>query len=119
MQISHNSVRKYLRYKKAGVTNMSFLQDRSVDIRRWFLQCQVHCVPLIRKIKQETGTTVKLRTLQRFCQIFRQSYGKQSNKPAMRQPPAIKCKLTSEKNLLLDGQIVRVHFLSEFYPIVR
>lgn len=110
MQVSRNSVRKYLQHPQAIATKMSFLDEHTDDVRQWFLQCQGHCVPLIRKIKQETGVTVKLRTLQRFCEAFRRELKETKQQTRYETAAGVQMQIDfGEKDVILSGNVTRVH----------
>ena len=108
--VSRNSVRKYLRQPQVATTQKNFLETNAMEVRCWFLQCQGHCVPLVRKIREETGVKVKLRTLQRFCKPLRSELRQTKRQTRYETAPGVQMQIDfGEKDVVLDGTVTRVH----------
>ena len=120
MQVSRNSVRKYLQRPYASATKLSFLQEHDAEVRQWFLQCQGHCVPLARKIKEETGTKVHLRTLQRYCKPIRAEVQRTKKQSRYETAAGVQMQIDfGEKDVLLDGRLTRMHFFVAVFSFSR
>lgn len=114
-QFSRCTVRKYLRgatpKPKLG-KQKQFLEDHADGIRDLFLECQGHCVPLQRKLKTEFNVDVHLRTLQRFCKDFRVSLKKSLEQRPYETAPGYQMQIDfGEKDVVIDGETCRVHFI--------
>ena len=97
---SRNTVRKYqvlldrvqpivLRVKRASSLDPYEEVDKSL-----FVDCRGHCPNLQRRLKEQQGWEVKLRTLQKFCQPGAKPCSNRRNVPDfLRSDPVMKCRL--------------------------
>lgn len=75
--VSRNTVRHWLRAEskteepKARSQLGKFLQEHSADVREMYVNCELHCPPLRRCIKDRYQVDVPLRMLQRYCAPLR------------------------------------------------
>ena len=74
--VSRNTVRHWLRAEskteepKARSQLGKFLQEHVADVREMYVNCELHCPPLRRCIKDRYQVDVPLRMLQRYCARF-------------------------------------------------
>lgn len=108
---SPKTVRKYLH---DGVSKRrGFLYENQSLIRQWFLECEGHCVPLQRVIEQRTGEKVHLRVLQEFCKPIRKEIKATIKTCRYETQPGQHMQIDfGERNVVIAGNVVRVHFFA-------
>lgn len=118
--ISRNAVRRCIRQNDPDqrLTPQSaatkFLHEHRVQVKTWLQECELHCPPLQRLLKERSQITVPLRTLQLFCQSLRREIrleGLQQDVSCRSEvKPGTQIQIDfGEKNVLLAGELVRLH----------
>lgn len=118
--ISRNAVRRCIRQNDPDqrlapqTAATKFLHEHRVQVKTWLQECELHCPPLQRLLKERSQITVPLRTLQLFCQSLRREIrleGLQQDVSCRSEvKPGTQIQIDfGEKNVLLAGELVRLH----------
>lgn len=121
LEISRNTVKKCIREVKPTTgaerksSNGQFLLEHQKDIEELYGKCELRCPPLQRLIRERYGVDISLRMLERFCgNIRRKHYIErlQSDIPIRYETaPGQHMQIDfGEKDVLVNGQFVRLHF---------
>lgn len=120
MGVSRNTVRRSLRNQKETDTTPrsqlgKFLQEHKAEIREQYVNCELHCPPLRRVIKERYQVDIPLRMLQRYCEPIRKELKRQSylEDTLLRFETAPGQHLQidfGEKDVLVNGRPEHLHF---------
>lgn len=111
-RISRNTIKKYLicgkiEHKKKACR----LDEYKEKVKEIFYRAYGNCAVVQRLLKEELKICVKGRTLRSFCRQFRQSFHELEAFERYETAPAQQMQIDfGQKNMLLGGQAVKIHF---------
>ena len=121
--VSRNTVRHWLRAEskteepKARSQLGKFLQEHAADVREMYVNCELHCPPLRRCIKDRYQVDVPLRMLQRYCAPLRKELKRltylEDTVCRFETAPGQHLQVDfGEKDVLVNGQPVHLHLFT-------
>ena len=106
---SRKTIRFYL---SGGIREGGFLERHKEQIFQWFKDCEGHCPPLKRKIEEELGKSINLRSLQRFCKALHKELTNNPRTIRYETKPGQQMQIDfGEKDVCINKQIIRAHFI--------
>lgn len=106
---SRKAIRFYL---SGGIREGGFLERHKEQVYQWFKDCEGHCPSLKRKIEEELGKSINLRSLQRFCKALRKELTNNPRTIRYETKPGQQMQIDfGEKDVCINKQITRAHFI--------
>ncbi len=119
--VSRNTVRRALRDEYTTRAKRSaagaFLRNHDQEVRDLYISCECRCPPLRRSLQDQFDIDVPLRMLQRHCRGMRKEYKRkvllEDVVARFETSPGQHLQIDfGEKDVLVDGKKVRLHFFT-------